>query len=604
MSQLRRQLATPHLVFDQLTVGTRYPVSVVIAYLDDVVNPALRDAVRARVTRIRAETVVNSTLVASYLRDHPGTLFPTVRNSERVDLVVWQLLSGKVAVLVDGDPFVLWGPATVCDFYHTSEDYTSAWYDASFIRAIRWLAWAFGVYLPALYIALTEVNPELVPPPLVILTAGSHPGLPFTPIVEVLVMILIIEILREAALRLPKALGTTIGTVGAIVVGTAVVKAGFVSPQIIVVMTLTALSFFTAPSYDLTGTWRLVSWVILVSAFIYGVYGIVLATLGLTIKLVTETSFGVPYLTPLAPFRPVDWVDTLRRAPGVRSPTVRPPPAVESATRRGPRSGRPARRPTGYASLMGGRRAIPRIAVLGAMLLLLSGCWDQRPVEGRVLVEAVGVAPTTRPDTWAWTFVFPNPTESVSSLSSLSPSDQIYAVTVSAATWTGALLKAQERTTRDLYFGQFRVLAISPRLPAASWDRLISTFNRSGRVLKTFWIVAGHPAAAVVATAPVSEGAPLYALFKLLACHCQPYFWAQRAWQVWDRLTTPGVKAPTVPVITVAGPHVLNTAFATVGPRRVSISSACTSAGWAYLTQHVVKGGLVVRTPWGLVGLN
>ncbi len=315
LSQLRRRLATPHLVFDQLTVGTRYPVAVVIAYLDDVVNPALRDAVRARVTRIRAETIVNSTLVASYLRDHPGTLFPTVRNSERVDLVVWQLLSGKVAVLVDGDPFVLWGPATLCDFYRTSEDYTSAWYDASFIRAIRWLAWAFGVYLPALYIALTEVNPDLVPPPLVILTAGSHTGLPFTPIVEVLVMILIIEILREAALRLPKALGTTIGTVGAIVVGTAVVKAGFVSPQIIVVMTLTALSFFTAPSYDLTGTWRLVSWVILVSAFIYGVYGIVLATLGLTIKLVTETSFGVPYLTPLAPFRPADWVDTLWRAP-------------------------------------------------------------------------------------------------------------------------------------------------------------------------------------------------------------------------------------------------------------------------------------------------
>ncbi len=252
---------------------------------------------------------------------------------------------------------------------------------------------------------------------------------------------------------------------------------------------------------------------------------------------------------------------------------------------------------------MGGRRAVPRIAVLGAMLLLLTGCWDQRPVEGRALVEAVGVAPTTRPDTWAWTFVFPNPTESVSSLSSLSPSDQIYAVTVSAATWTGALLKAQERTTRDLYFGQFRVLAISPRLSAVSWDRLISTFNRSGRVLKTFWIVAGHPAGAVVATAPVSEGAPLYALFKLLACHCQPYFWAQRAWQVWDRLTTPGV-TPIVPVITVAGPHVLNTAFATVGPHRVFLWSARTSAGWAYLTQHVVKGGLVVRTPWGLVGLN
>ncbi|NMP24965.1 spore germination protein, partial [Sulfobacillus harzensis] len=112
-----------------------------------------------------------------------------------------------------------------------------------------------------------------------------------------------------------KPLATTIGTVGAIVVGTAVVKAGFVSPQIIVVMTLTALSFFTAPSYDLTGTWRLLSWVMLVAAFVYGIYGLVLATIGLTIKLVTETSLGVPYLTPLAPFRAVDWADALWRKP-------------------------------------------------------------------------------------------------------------------------------------------------------------------------------------------------------------------------------------------------------------------------------------------------
>ncbi|NMP25213.1 spore germination protein, partial [Sulfobacillus harzensis] len=222
------RLATPHLVFEQLSLGTRYPVAVAMAYLRDVVNPEVRQAVSDRLTRIRTDTVVNATMVASYLRDHPGTIMPTVRNSERVDLVVWQLIQGKVAVLVDGDPFVLWVPTTLCDFYRTSEDYTTPWYNATFIRGIRWIAWGFGLYLPAVYIALTEVNPDLVPPPLVILTAGSHTGLPFTPIVEVLVMVLIIEILREAALRLPKPLATTIGTVGAIVVGTAVVKAGFV----------------------------------------------------------------------------------------------------------------------------------------------------------------------------------------------------------------------------------------------------------------------------------------------------------------------------------------------------------------------------------------
>ncbi len=318
LSQVRHRLRSPHLIFEQRMIGARYPHAAAIGYLDDVVNPALVEAVRERLGRIPSDTVQHGSMVASYLRDHPGSLLPTVRHTERVDLIVWHLLQGKVAVFVDGDPSVLSMPATLCDFYRTSDDYTTPWYNATFIRFIRWLAWAFGIYLPAVYIALTEVNPDLVPPPLVILTAGSHTGLPFTPIVEVMVMILLIEILREAALRLPKMLSTTIGTVGAIVVGTAVVKAGFVSPQIIVVMTLTALSFFSAPVYELTGTWRLVGWAMLLAAFIYGIYGIILATIGLSIKLVTETSFGVPYLTPLAPFRAVDWMDALWRAPWTR----------------------------------------------------------------------------------------------------------------------------------------------------------------------------------------------------------------------------------------------------------------------------------------------
>lgn len=315
MSQLRRRIPSRHLMFYQLSIGQRYPVLVTLAYLDDLVNPSLLHLAQERLSRIRVDTVINGTMLANYLKDHAFSLFPTVRNSERVDLVIWQLLNGKIAILVEGDPFVLWVPVTLTDFYRTSADYTSPWYDTSFIRVIRWLGWLFGIYLPAFYIAITEVNPALVPPPLIVLTAGSHTGLPFTPIVEILVMVLVIEILREAALRLPKALSTTIGTVGAIVVGTAVVKAGFVSPQVIVVMTLTALSFFSAPTYDLMGSWRIVGWAMLISAYIYGVYGIVLASLALTYGLVSETSFGVPYLEPYSPFRPRDWMNTLWRMP-------------------------------------------------------------------------------------------------------------------------------------------------------------------------------------------------------------------------------------------------------------------------------------------------
>ncbi len=130
-------------------------------------------------------------------------------------------------------------------------------------------------------------------------------------------MVLIIEVLREASLRLPQPMGPTIGIIGAIVVGTAVVKAGFVSPQIIVIITLTALSFYTGPVYDLTGSWRLINMALLLTAASLGLFGIVLLTMALVGSLTQMTSFGVPYLVPYAPWRIQDLKDYLVRAPWV-----------------------------------------------------------------------------------------------------------------------------------------------------------------------------------------------------------------------------------------------------------------------------------------------
>ncbi|NMP24966.1 hypothetical protein [Sulfobacillus harzensis] len=243
-------------------------------------------------------------------------------------------------------------------------------------------------------------------------------------------------------------------------------------------------------------------------------------------------------------------------------------------------------------------------AALCTALALLTGCWDQRPVEGRGVVESVGVAPTATPGVRQWTFVFPNPTESVSNLGTLPPDQNLYALAVTARTWTTALLKVQQQSTRDLYFGQFRVLVLSPRLSASTWARLITTFNRSGRILKTFYVVAGDPAGLVAQTPTLSEGGPFYGLFKLLACHCQPFMFGQRAWQVWDRLKTPGV-SPVVPLIRVSASEILeNRQIAVLGPKTVIPWSPAASAGWAYLTQHVVKGALTVTVDGQRIGLN
>lgn len=315
LGQLRTRLPSAQLSVETITVGQRYPVSLYVVYDVTLASPEVLFMVRSRLKNLPIDTATNATRIGSLIRDHRWSLFPTVRYSERADWVALQIASGKVAILVAGDPFAITLPAVLADFYQTTEDYATAWYDASFIRVIRLLAWGFGVMLPGWYIALTEVNPDLISPTLFDIVAGSHTGLPFTPFVEVVVMILVIEILREAALRLPKVLATTIGTVGAIVVGTAVVKAGFVSPQIIVLMTFTALSLFSVPSYELLASWRFASWAVLLAAFALGIYGIVLVTLALFIELVSLTSFGTPYLVPWSPWRSKDWGNFVMRVP-------------------------------------------------------------------------------------------------------------------------------------------------------------------------------------------------------------------------------------------------------------------------------------------------
>lgn len=312
LSQLRRCLPDPSLHFTPLSIG---PQRVAVAHLDAVANPALVQAVCDRLAAIRAAGIVNATMIGALIRDHPLSIFPTMRYTEHVDFLKWHLLQGRVAVLTDGDPFAIVAPATFVDFYTTPMDYNTGWYDASFVRAIRVMGFVISLTLPALYIVFTSVNPQLIPYQLLLMVTGSHTGLPFTPFTEALVMIFMIEVIREAALRLPRPLAGALGTMGAIVVGTAIVRSGFVSTQIIVIMTLTALSFFSVPAYELVGTGRLLNFGFMIAGEVLGLFGVVTLSLVVSASLLSMRSFGVPYLTPIVPPRWHGWRDVFVRAP-------------------------------------------------------------------------------------------------------------------------------------------------------------------------------------------------------------------------------------------------------------------------------------------------
>jgi hypothetical protein len=315
MDQLRRRLPTGTLRFEPFKIGQHTHTTVICAYLSDVTNPAIVEAVKERLGGIHRSSIQTSNEIGEYLADRRFTIFPQIRFSERVDLIARNLDQGKVAILTANDPTAMLLPNTLVDFYQTTQDYAFPFWDASLMRLIRLAGLIAGLYLMPFYIALSSVNPDLLPVKLLLTIDGSRQGMPFPPEVEVIIMWLIIEILREAANRLPQQMGTTIGTVGAVVVGTAIVKAGLVDALMIIIVTLTALGLFTVPALEIASTWRWLFWLFVVAAWLFGIYGIVLLTVVIVVHLSSLDNFGVPYLSPFGPARPSDLADSWIRLP-------------------------------------------------------------------------------------------------------------------------------------------------------------------------------------------------------------------------------------------------------------------------------------------------
>ncbi len=314
MNLIRRRIKSPNLHFDPVKIGQLSQTLVVVAHVEGVTNPELVIATKRRLAAINIANLEYSNTLAESLSSS-RSLFPQVRSTERADIVARDLALGKVAIMVDNTPYAITVPATFMDFYQTTDDYTASFWEASLERLVRLLGLFVGLLLPPLYIALSSVDPELLPTKLVITIAGSRVGIPFPPIFEVIIMWSIIEILREAAIRLPKGLSTTLGTIGAIVVGTAIVKAALVSDIMIVIITLTALGLFTSPVYEMAVPWRILFWFVILAAYLLGIYGIILSLIIILAHLASLENFGVPYLSPFGPLRVRDLKDSWIRFP-------------------------------------------------------------------------------------------------------------------------------------------------------------------------------------------------------------------------------------------------------------------------------------------------
>lgn len=316
---VRRRLADPALSVETLHLGRRSRTKVAVLYIRDIADSEIVAEVKARLARIDIDAILESGYIEQLIEENWWTVFPTVQDTERPDQVAGGLLEGRVAVLVDTTPFALLVPATVPMFLTSPEDMYFRWNIATLIRMLRYAGAFLSLTLPSAYVALTSYHPGMLPTNLELFIAAAREAVPFPAFFEALIMEMTLELLREAGLRLPSPIGQTLGIVGAIIIGEAAVRAGLVSPIMVVAVAATAVASFVIPTYSFAIALRILRFGLLFLAAVGGLFGLVMGLLFVLAHLSILTSFGVPYLAPFAPLQAGDWRDTWVRVPWIRA---------------------------------------------------------------------------------------------------------------------------------------------------------------------------------------------------------------------------------------------------------------------------------------------
>lgn len=315
ISLLRYRLQSADFCVKTLTVGRITKTRVSYCYIKGIANDALVHEVEDRLNAIDIDGVLDTGYVEQFIEDNHWSPFPQVQNTERPDKAVANMLEGRIVILADGSPLALIVPTVFNQFYQAAEDYSERFLLVSFIRLARLVALVFSLVTPSLYVSVISFNPELIPTDFAVAVAGGRAGVPFPSVVEVLIMEISMEVLREATVRLPQQVGGALSIVGVLVIGQAAVAAGFVSPITVVVIALTTIGSFATPAYNAALALRLLRFPLILLAGMFGLYGVTVGLILIANHLLSLKSFGIPYLSPLVPGNFQAMKDTVFRAP-------------------------------------------------------------------------------------------------------------------------------------------------------------------------------------------------------------------------------------------------------------------------------------------------
>ncbi|MGE4213382.1 MAG: spore germination protein [Anaerotignaceae bacterium] len=295
---IRRRIRDTRLKVKRMKIGTRSKTDIAVMYMQDIVRNEILEETLKRLAEIDTDAIIDSGYLQQFIEGSFLSPFPQLQLTERPDKTASAIYEGRIAILVDNSPFVILVPATLNVFFQAADDYYQQWQMMSFLRLLRFIGAVAAVTLPGLYIAMVVFHPNLIPTPLALKIAGGRANVPFPTIVEVLIMELAFELLREAGLRLPSPASSTIGIVGGIVIGQAAVDAGIVGPMVVIIAALTGICSFAIPNVALVNAVRLIKYLIILLSSCFGLLGFWLGILLVLCHLSALSSFGIPYLFP------------------------------------------------------------------------------------------------------------------------------------------------------------------------------------------------------------------------------------------------------------------------------------------------------------------
>lgn len=311
-AMLHRRIKSPSLKIKQFTIGNQIKTSVAVCYLESAVDMRLVADVESRILSAPIDEVCDYGEIAAFLDSGIKSYFTAVGNTERPDTLCSKLSEGRVAVLVDGSPYAMYVPYLFTDSFSTVDDYNNRPFYATFNRLLKYFSFVISVILPGFYVAVGTYHQELLPPSLMYTVAAAEASTPFSLMQEAVMVLILYEIMREAGLRLPKAIGHAVSIIGALVIGDAVVNAGLVGTPMLVVVAVTAIaSYVIYPLYESISVLRIIF--ILLGGFT-GIYGVMLGVCTLCVNITSLNPYGVPYSSPISPLSKKNAADVFYRA--------------------------------------------------------------------------------------------------------------------------------------------------------------------------------------------------------------------------------------------------------------------------------------------------